>query len=1236
MLFRIPGAPEPPKRRKDIALKLSLKHMLQAATTGGFGLLVSLGAQAQTVIKSPPVHNTAASKKFVRPADPKTLLPVLARVPSLNPQLYSHLTPQQQQAAMPGGTGNATKPKFGTTPYERVLQPMAVNLLSKVHPSQIPTGIGMKSAAKAASANPSLPVNFPGFAGTPSVGATLAGDASPVVASLSMDVDQDGKTDLVTVQNDGTVNVLLGSGTFSNLKVTSSNQPYLLNDDYFIFATEADMNKDGYPDLVVTDEYNTAAFVFINAKNGTFLPPVEYDFNFSSGAGFQTAGGGIAVGDINGDGYPDLVGVAFDPGFDQNYNPSTTISIVGMLNTGTGALGAALPEQTTTGFPGYINSGIGQVLLTDMNKDGKLDLIVPASGFDVNYNQLLGIPIMLGNGNGTFAAFPSTFPAPPASLTYHYDDSTASFATADVNGDGNPDLLFSLNYDTVYVALGNGDGTIQAPTVVVSNDGTYNNGGASLVQYADVNGDGNIDIIGYDGGFFAVYLGQGGGAFAQTPLVQLISGGAGLVEPLPADFNGDGKADIVEVEETTGAAGLFPQSAGTFLGVPAVAPPTETAQGFQTVAVGDVNGDGIPDIVAEDVSTESETSYDPSIVAGINDGKGNFTYSTLFTGTTLGNDQISGIEPFAVDLNGDGKADLILTSYTGLFVSLNNGDGTYAAPAALSFGNGAACAANYIDVGDVNGDGYPDIVAAYGGDASCYPYTGNVPSGFFVMLNNGKGSFTSSFTPFGLSAYLIKLADLNGDGKLDIAITDDNGSDGFYYLYDIPGNGDGTFNTGGSQYVMENTVVSSIIPGDFDGDGKTDLVVGVVTQVDGNGDVVYDTTGTYALKGNGDFTFQLPIQYTSGLYPISGAYADFNGDGRPDLALLLNSYDYYTQILSGNAATLINLGGGAFANGPAMFTMPNRNAGFLFTADMNGDGAVDALFSPQVQVGYGATGLSELFLNDGGISIALASSSATVVQDSNVTLTATLAPTVSSQTPTGTVTFYDNGTSLGAVQVSGGTASVTLSTLPVGNDAITASYSGDANFNAATASTAVKVTVSALPPAFILTAPAPSTLTVIQGQSGVATFTISSNATFSGNVTFTCTGAPVESSCTISPNNVTLGGGQTATVTAVVATTTPNNSYEAANRPADWRKTVGGISCASLLLFLLPGRRRKLRGVWTMLLIVGLGLTAMTSITGCGGGDKYPGTPVATSTLTINATSGSITESTTVVLTVTD
>jgi len=229
--------------------------------------------------------------------------------------------------------------------------------------------------------------------------------------------------------------------------------------------------------------------------------------------------------------------------------------------------------------------------------------------------------------------------------------------------------------------------------------------------------------------------------------------------------------------------------------------------------------------------------------------------------------------------------------------------------------------------------------------------------------------------------------------------------------------------------------------------------------------------------------------------------------------------------------------------------------------------------------------------------------------------------------PMGTVTFYDNGTSLGSVAVSGGAASLTLSTLPVGGNVITAAYSGDSQFNPAAASTSVTVTVTALVPAFTLSATTPASLSLTQG---VVTATLDSNATFSGSVGLSCSGMPAESSCTISPGTITLAGSQTALVSVVVITTPPNNTFEAKSVPSAWGKPTAAIGCAGLLVLLRPGSKRRRRNLWMMLCIVCLGLAATSALTGCGNaGYTYPGTTVGTSTLTLTATSGSITHSTT-------
>ena len=219
--------------------------------------------------------------------------------------------------------------------------------------------------------------------------------------------------------------------------------------------------------------------------------------------------------------------------------------------------------------------------------------------------------------------------------------------------------------------------------------------------------------------------------------------------------------------------------------------------------------------------------------------------------------------------------------------------------------------------------------------------------------------------------------------------------------------------------------------------------------------------------------------------------------------------------------------------------------------------------------------------------------------------------------------------------VSSDGAALTLSTLPVGANAITAAYSGDANYNSATSSTSVNmtsVTVAALPAAFTMTTVSGGTLELTVGQTGVATFSLTGNATFNGPITLTCSGAPKGTSCTISPNSVTLTGAQTATFTAVLDTTAPNNHFNATNSFPTWLKTTGGITLAGGLLLLWPSRRR--RNLWTLVLLSTLGLGAMTAITGCN--HKYEGTPAGTYTITVSAMSGSITQTGTIALTVHD
>jgi hypothetical protein len=1234
---------------------------------------------------------------------------------------------------------------------------------------------------------------------TPFVAATSPADVTTTVASLSLDMNKDGYPDLVTVQQDGAVYVLLNPapGNPSAMKVTSSTTNPGVN---YVYASGLDLNGDGYPDIVVTDTTHNAAYVYLNKGDGSLKAPVEYPITFASGATFSSSGGGLILADVNGDKIPDLVAVGYKPGSFSPFGSSAmTLTIRTMLGKGDGTFASALAEHVDKLTNFTVKGRIGQLQAADMNKDGNVDLLLPVVG-TYSSSPVMFTAVLLGNGAGVYSSFPTTAPTRPTGFI-PLDSTASAFYAGDVDGDGNPDVLFGLGQNKIWLQKGNGNGTLQPPVAVVTTDGTYY-GGATVLTFADVNADGHVDIVAHNQGYIAVFTGAAGGTFNQTPLVQLTSGVPGNVEAQPADFDHDGKLDLVQVDATSGRAGFYLQQSGTFAGTLALAVPGETVQAFNTVATGDLNGDGFPDLIAEDASREDGSGYGLDLVMGINNGKGVFTYQTILGYYSLAS--VVAVEPQLKDLNGDGRADVLTSkivlgttagtpiSTSMLAYSANNGDGTFAALANIPLTVGGVdpqCPVGQVDIADVNGDGILDIVAAYEGDALCYSTlfqealqlagtltAGTIPSGVYVLMGQGNGTYHATFFAYGQAANVLKLTDLNGDGKLDLAVSDGtlfgpyNYSTGTnslvsnpYGTYLLPGNGDGTFNTAKAKTLLPLTEVASITPGDFNGDGKKDLVLGVVGQVDVNGNFLAGTTGNYALQGNGDFTFQQPSILTPGTFALDGKLVDLNGDGLPDLALNQATLNDFTAITNGNLVVLANQGGGVFSaavgsfNTPVELTTPTlayEESGNVFVGDFNGDGVPDILnaahvlaetdaSSSTINLNQGPTlagfnlrdgltyqGISELYLNSGSAGLSVAASATYATLGANVTLTATLAPTVSLAAPTGnvsfsangatlgmgtvsngtavlttsalplgsdtvlasysgdanynpaqasttvqvaavpvpsipvtvsltasastvvqdssvmltagltfanttlspsgTITFYVNGTTLASLPVSANGVSLTLSTLPVGVDQITASYSGDADFKPAMTATATVVTVTSLAPAFTLSTPA--ALTIIRGQTGFATISAHANATFSGTVSFTCTGAPAESICSVSPLSVSLAAGQSSSVSVVIATTEPNNT-SALSMNRDGR--LSGISVCGIVVFaLLPWCKRRFKGKLLSALLLAISLAGSFATTGCGG-LKYPGTPLGTATLTVTGSSGSIATSTTVTVNIT-
>jgi hypothetical protein len=658
-------------------------------------------------------------------------------------------------------------------------------------------------------------------------------------------------------------------------------------ENYVPNVAVGDMNGDGIPDLVTagTSNNNSGVSVLLGTGSGTF-PTVTYFAGTPSYTGLKA----VALGDFNGDGHLDVaVGV--------DTQPTSTIYIY--LGDGAGHLSGPT-EFAGGGVWGATH--FGNLAVADLNGDGKLDLVVTEDNDST-------VSVLLGNGDGTFQ---------PA-VTYSTGSGTGAnwVAVADLNQDGKPDLVVALDGggDTLGVLLGNGDGTFQA---AIDTGGPFQGNGVAV---ADVNGDGIPDVVAInnmslDG--VTVYLGKGDGTF-QSP--------ASYYAPFAnsvAIANLNGKPDLIVADLFDSSVWVLPNEGnGTFgLG-------TAYATDFQPqgLAVADFNKDG-----KLDFAVGSELGALLTIALGNGDGtfRAGVNYGLKYPGS-----QIFSIA--AADFNGDGNLDLVqaggVAANNATTVLLGSSHGALGA----SIAGPALCnSPNWVDAGDVNGDGKPDVVAAL----NCSP--GEVA----VMFGTGNGSFqppvyystgeTSAFTYSGT----VKLADTRGDGRLDLLVCNLDGS-----LSVLLNNGRGVFGTADLIPAVTGAA-EPILTGDFNNDGKLDLAL-----------PDFANNAVKILLGNGNGRFQAPISLTETqgvpAHPQGLAVADFNHDGNLDLAVDSNDFGIDSS-LGGAVAVFLGNGNATFTDGGIYGWEVGGNGngagsspGFMTVADVNGDGKLDLLVALQ-------------------------------------------------------------------------------------------------------------------------------------------------------------------------------------------------------------------------------------------------------------------------------------------------
>ena len=506
----------------------------------------------------------------------------------------------------------------------------------------------------------------------------------------------------------------------------------------------ADFNKDGNLDIT------TGIEVLLGNGNGTFQSPLTV-----------TDGGcGVAVGDFNNDGIPDLVTGGGGPGggsptevrvFLGNGTGNFTSSTAYQTGNDAGLISGALAVDFFSGGTdqdiAVSNLGSGNVTLLLGNGTGSFTIgksfavstsaILSGNFNNANKNVDLavrdtqGIGVLLGNGNGTFVA--QTAQNVPRTIgTIHLANFTAS---------GKASLIASSgNGAPTAVLPGNGNGTFGTPIPAPASCQTEN----AIV--GDFNGDKIPDIafsVTGSGGGVAVCLGNGDGTFKDAKISD-----AGVQHGFLAigDFNHDGKLDLA-ASDTGGISILIGNGDGTFKDGIATA-----LSSFPQFTVGDFNNDGKLDIAAINGST-GEIS--------VLEGNGNGTFKTPITTTNAGSVGItSGL------INSDKNLDLVTVSSNTLFIFLGNGDGTFGAPTSITVGS-ADLQTHAPLLRDVNGDGKLDLI--------CYNSAGLL----VVLLGNGDGTFQprKTFPATNDVNGSIAAADVNGDGLLDVVLYSPGGQD---------------------------------------------------------------------------------------------------------------------------------------------------------------------------------------------------------------------------------------------------------------------------------------------------------------------------------------------------------------------------------------------------------------------------------------------------------------------------
>jgi hypothetical protein len=711
--------------------------------------------------------------------------------------------------------------------------------------------------------------------------AASGSESATVVAMAVADVNGDGKNDVICEDSDGYLYVLLGDG-LGNFKLQTSVALHTPSAQMLV----DDFDLDGTPDVATL---GTDGEVYVELSDGTG--------GFKGTRTYLNPGGpaySMLYADINGDGLKDLVmdgtsgvlsAITATPGYGPNEGS-------GSIQLGTPVLGGAPVE-------GHL------VAIADLNGDGKADIVTSTPA---------GITVLLGQGSYNYLP----------SVPYNAGPGRTSYALADFNGDGKLDLAVD-SPEGIAILYGNGDGTFEAGH-------TFDTGQPAFsMALADFRGTGVLDAviaIGTPGVQFM--QGDGTGNFVIPSFVGVDNpGGTSWSQVVAGDFDGDGKLDVgisldgpVETDlgpccnypaSDNGMSVLFGDGTGHF-SAPVAEGPANSGAHYGMLAVADLNGDGVSDLV----------NFDANLVGGYQGGSGARSGSMLLINEfgVWGDGYVRPYQQIAMGYLSPGRTtapDIVVESLgSSLSFSVQKNDGkgtfsdgqqTFALPSGIAVLNGTSTLPltglypSALLLADLDGDGYGDFLVLYHNLAADPAQPNDTTANLlYIFWGNGDGTFaaTPEILTLARNYYQMAVADVDGDAKPDLVLSDG-------YLVSVMSNDESRDGFAKETHYLAGMGINALEIAPVTGQGSSDIVVATGGAVLAAGVV---NRGKLAVNGEVN---------TGGLTVLPGTAGNASQTGSGTVVASPNPVPYGNGF--GLTATLAAASGGAVPTGTVTFSV---------------------------------------------------------------------------------------------------------------------------------------------------------------------------------------------------------------------------------------------------------------------------------------------------------------------------